>query len=58
MPILSANTATFRLMKWMMDVVRGMSYLHSMSYYDSEKKEQIRTLLIDFLLSSALSKLL
>ena len=29
-------------MKWMMDVARGMSYLHSMSYYDSEKKEQIR----------------
>jgi len=30
------------LMKWLLDVSRGMGYLHGMAYYDKDKKEQIR----------------
>jgi len=30
------------LLKWLMDVSRGMSYLHGMTYYDADKKEQVK----------------
>jgi len=30
------------LLKWLLDVSRGMNYLHGMTYYDVGKKEQVR----------------
>jgi len=30
------------LLKWLLDVSRGMNYLHGMTYYDADKKEQVR----------------
>ena len=30
------------LLKWLLDVSRGMNYLHGMAYYDADKKEQVR----------------
>ena len=42
MPTFSSNTVHHRLLKWLLDVSRGMSYLHGMAYYDADKKEQVR----------------
>ena len=43
MPTLSANKASHHsLLKWLLDVSRGMSYLHGMTYYDADKNEQIK----------------
>jgi len=43
MPTLSANKATHHsLLKWLLDVSRGMSYLHGMTYYDADKNEQVK----------------
>jgi len=41
MPTFSANTVRHRLLKWLLDVSRGMNYLHGMTYYDGDKKEQV-----------------
>jgi len=30
------------LFKWLLDLGRGMNYLHGMTYYDTEAKEQVR----------------
>ena len=30
------------LLKWLLDVSRGMSYLHGMTYYDGDRKEQVK----------------
>ena len=42
-PTLSANKASHHsLLKWLLDVSRGMSYLHGTTYYDADKNEQVR----------------
>ena len=40
-PLTRPHPPDHRLLKWLLDVSRGMNFLHGMTYYDADKKEQV-----------------